>query len=70
MTTPFTLSDTTDASASGSCPTKDTETEDEAAILLHFRDTLSEMVASIIGLEDGYFKALHKVIIETREGPT
>ena len=64
---PAQMSDTTDASASGSCPTKDTETKDEAAILRHVSDALSEMVASIIGLEDGYFKALHEVIIETEK---
>ena len=61
------LSDTTDASALGSCPMKDTETEDEAAILRHFSDALSEMVASIVGLEEGYFKALHEVIIKTEK---
>ena len=64
---PVHLSDTTDASASGSHPTKNTEIEDKAAILCHFSDTLSEMVASIMGLEEGYFKALHEVIIETEK---
>ena len=48
--------------ASGSRPTKDTETEDEAAVLSHFSDALSE-----IDLENGYFKALHEVIIETEK---
>ena len=64
---PVHLSDTIDASASGSCPTKDTETEDEAAVLSHFSDALSEMAASITDLESGYFKALHEVIIETEK---
>ena len=61
---PIHLSDTTDASASGSRPTKDTEMEDEATVLSHFSDTLSKMAASIMDLENGYFKALHEVIIE------
>ena len=64
---PVHLSDATDASASGSCPTKDTEREDEAAVLSHFSDALSEMAASITDLENGYFKALHEVIIETEK---
>ena len=64
---PVHLSDATDASASGSHPTKDTETEDEAAVLSHFSDALSEMAASITDLENGYFKALHEVIIETEK---
>ena len=38
--------------------------EDEAAVLSHFSDALSEMAASIMDLENGYFKALHEVIIE------
>ena len=61
---PVHLSDATDVSALGSCPTKDTEMEDEAVVLSHFSDTLSEMAASIMDLENGYFKALHEVIIE------
>ena len=61
---PVHLSDTTDASASCSHPKKDTEMEDEATVLSHFSNTLSEMAASIVGLENGYFKALHEVIIE------
>ena len=32
----------------------------------HFSDTLREMAASIVDLEDGYFKALHEVIMETK----
>ena len=31
----------------------------------HFSDALREMAASIVDLEDGYFKALHEVIMET-----
>ena len=64
---PVHLSDATDASASGSHPMKDTEMEDEATVLSHFSNTLSEMAASIVGLENGYFKALHEVIIETEK---
>ena len=64
---PIHLSDATDASASGSRPTKDMEMKDEAAILNHFSDALSEMAASITDLENGYFKALHEVIIETEK---
>ena len=58
---PVHLSHATDASASGSCPQKD----DETKLLGHFSDALQEMAASIVDLEDGYFKALHKVIVET-----
>ena len=64
---PIHLSDATDASASDSCPTKDMEMEDEAVVLSHFSDALSEMAASIMDLENGYFKALHEVIIETEK---
>ena len=31
----------------------------------YFNDALREMAASIVDLEDGYFKALHEVIMET-----
>ena len=65
---PVHLSDATDVLASGSCPTKDTEMEDDAMVLSHFSNALSKMATSITDLEDGYFKALHEVIIET-EGP-
>ena len=64
---PVHLSDTTDVSASGSCPMKDAEPDDDAAVLGHFSDALQEMAASIVGLEDGYFQALHEVIIETEK---
>ena len=63
---PVHLSDATDASASGSCPRKDDDFDDEAKLLGHFSDALREMAASIVDLEDGYFKALHKVIMETK----
>ena len=33
----------------------------------HFSDALREMAASIVDLEDGYFKALHEVIVETKQ---
>ena len=62
---PVHLSDTTDASASGSHPTKDNDFDDEAKVLGHFSDTLREMAASIMDLEDRYFKSLHEVIMET-----
>ena len=62
---PVHLSDATDASASGLRPRKDDDFDDEAKLLGHFSDALREMAASIADLEDGYFKALHKVIMET-----
>ena len=34
-------------------------------MLSHFSDALSEMAESLMDLEDGYFKALWEVIIET-----
>ena len=64
---PVHLSDTTDASVSGSHPMKDVEPDDDAAVLTHFSDALQEMAASIVGLENGYFQALYKVIIETEK---
>ena len=64
---PVHLSDATDASVSGSRPMKDAEPDDDAAVLGHFSDALQEMADSIVGLEDGYFKALHEVIIETEK---
>ena len=64
---PIHLSDTTDASTSGSRPTKETEMEDEAVVLIHFSNTLSEMAAIIVDLENGYFKAFHEVIIKTEK---
>ena len=64
---PIHLSDTTEVLVSGSRPMKDAETEDEAVILGHFSDALHKMATSIVDLEDGYFKALHEVIIETEK---
>ena len=62
---PVHLSNTTDASAPGSHPRKDDDFDDKAKVLGHFSDALQEMAASIMDLEDGYFKALHEVIVET-----
>ena len=62
---PVHLSDATDASASGLCPRKDDDFDDEAKLLGHFSDALREMATSIVDLEDGYFRALHEVIVET-----
>ena len=62
---PVHRSDTSDASASGSRPQKDDDFDDETKLLGHFSDALQEMAASIVDLEDGYFKALHEVIVET-----
>ena len=64
---PVHLSDATDALASGSCPQKDNDFDDETKLLGHFSDALREMATSIVDLEDGYFKALHKVIVETEQ---
>ena len=62
---PVHLSDTTDTSASGLRPRKDDDFDDETKLLGHFSSALREMAASIVDLEDGYFKALHEVIMET-----
>ena len=64
---PVHLSDATDASTSGSHPKKDDNFDNEAKLLGHFSDALQEMAASIVDLEDGYFKALHEVIVETEQ---
>ena len=62
---PVNLSDApTEASHTATCP-EGAEPIDEAAMLGHFSGTLSEMAASLLDLEDSYFKALRKVIIET-----
>ena len=63
---PVHLSDATDASASGSRPGKEDDFDDEAKLLGHFSNTLREMATSIVDLEDGYFRALHEVIVETK----
>ena len=47
-------------------PRKDDDFDDEAKLLGHFSDALGEMAASIVDLEDAYFKALHEVIMETK----
>ena len=62
---PVHLSDATDASASGLRPRKDDDFDDETKLLGHFSNALREMAASIVDLEDGYFKALHEVIVKT-----
>ena len=62
---PIHLSDApTEASNTAMCP-EDMEPINESALLGHFSDALSEMVVSLLDLEDGYFKALHEVIIKT-----
>ena len=62
---PVNLSDaTTEASQTATHP-KGVELIDEAAMLGHFSDALSEMAKSLMDLEDGYIKALWEVIIET-----
>ena len=62
---PVNLSDApTEASHTATHP-EGVEPIDEAAILANFNDALSEMAESLMDLEDGYFKALQEVIIET-----
>ena len=62
---PMNLSDTpTKALHTATCP-EGAEPVNEAAMLGHYSDALSEMAASLLDLEDGYFKALREVIIET-----
>ena len=61
---PVNLSDApTEASQTAMHP-KGVEPIDEAAMLNHFSDALSEMAESLMDLEDGYFKALREVIID------
>ena len=61
---PVNLSDaTTEASQTAMCP-EAVEPVNEVAMLGHFSDALSEMAASLMDLEDGYFKALQEVIIK------
>ena len=62
---PVHLSDVTDASAPSLHPKKDNDFDDKAKLLGHYSDALREMAASIMDLEDGYFKALYEVIVET-----
>ena len=62
---PVKLSDaTTEASQTAMRP-EGTEPVNEVAMLGQFSDALSEMAESLMDLEDGYFKALREVIIET-----
>ena len=62
---PVNLSDApTEALHTATCP-EGAEPVDEVAMLGHFSDALSEMAESLMDLEDGYFKALREVIIET-----
>ena len=46
---------------------KDAGPDDDATVLTHFSDALLEMAPSIVGLEEGYFKALYEVIIKTEK---
>ena len=62
---PVYLSDTTTEALQTATHPEGAEPIDEAAMLGHFSDVLSEMAASLMDLEDGYFKALREVIIET-----
>ena len=64
---PVNLSDApTEALNMGTCP-QGADPDDESTMLGHFSDALSEMADSIMDLEDGYFKALHEVIIEAEK---
>ena len=61
---PVNLSDApTEAWNTGTCP-QGADPDDESKILDHSSDALGEMAECIMDLEDGYFKALHEVIIE------
>ena len=61
---PINLSDApTEASQTATRP-EGVEPIDEAAMLGHFSDALSEMAKSLMDLKGGYFKALREVIIE------
>ena len=61
---PVNLSDSpTEASHTAMHP-EGAEPVNEAVMLGHFSDALSEMAESLMDLEDGYFKALREVIIE------
>ena len=62
---PVNLSDAPiEVSHTATCP-EGGEPIDEAAMLGHFSDALSEMAASLLDLKDSYFKALQEVIIKT-----
>ena len=61
---PVNLSDApTEASHTRTRP-ESADSIDESKILGHFSDALSEMAESLMDLEDGYFRALHEVIVE------
>ena len=62
---PVNLSDTTTEASQTATRPEGMEPVNEVAMLGHFSDALSEMAASLMDLEDGYFKALREVIIET-----
>ena len=63
---PVNLSDApTEVSHTGMHP-EGTDSIDESTMLGHFSNILSEMAKSLMDLEDGYFKALHEVIVETK----
>ena len=62
---PINLSDTTTEASQTATHPEGMEPINEVAMLGHFSDALSEMAASLMDLEDGYFKALWEVIIKT-----
>ena len=63
---PVNLSDTpTEASHTATRP-EGAEPINEALMLSHFSDALSEMAESLMDLEDGYFKAIWEVIIKMK----
>ena len=61
---PVNLSDTTTKASQTATHPEGVEPINEAVMLGHFSDALSEMAESLMDLEDGYFKALQEVIIE------
>ena len=62
---PVNLSDATIEASQAATHPEGAEPVDEAKMLGHFSDALSEMAESLMDLEDGYFKAPREVIIET-----
>ena len=59
------LSDATTKASQTATHPEGAEPVDETVMLGHFSNALSEMAESLMDLEDGYFKALREVIIET-----
>ena len=59
------MSDATTKASQTAMHPEGTEPVNEAVMLGHFSDALSEMASSLMDLEDGYFKALREVIIKT-----